>query len=723
LVDPNADKMGDVEKRKNKDTEVDEPQKNVPYPKSVFFIVGNEFCERFSYYGMKAILSIYLKKKLHFHEDKATVIYHTFSMFCYFTPIFGSIIADQLLGKFKTIVYISIIYVLGHLLKTLAAIPTLGIPPVSFSLIGLALIAIGTGGIKPCVSAFGGDQFKLPEQARQLQTFFSVFYFSINAGSLISTILTPVLREDVECFGDDTCYSLAFGVPAILMLVATLIIIMGKPLYKMVPPQGNILVRVFGAIGRALKKKVDGEHAEHWMDLAKDKYEPQLVEDVKCVLRVLLLYLPLPVWWALFDQTGSRWTFQATRMNGVVGNAGTIKPDQMQVINPLLILFLLPLFDRIIYPAFAKFNLLVKPLQRMTAGGILTACSFFISGFLELEMMKTYAKIPTVGTSHIHFLNNIPCHVSLQLSNNTGLIHEQAIDALENLVLRDLDPGKYSLDMEVSPTCLPAILTKRTEEVDVMAEDKEVTAVFLGVEGGAVMPTVLDIHDNPEKDDGANGRLRIVYDVSNYNKPANITLKSPYNEMVVPLPSDAGPGVFGSNYSKIDTGDYEIMLGSDKLGNLTVAQGGVYSVVVAKDPETNIHRSLTHVLTTPNSIHILWLFPQYFVITVGEIMFSVTGLEFSYSQAPESMKSVLQAAWLLTVAFGNIIVIIVAEAKAFNDQASEFFMFACLMLIDMGIFMWLAWRYTPRYVNTEEENGLPMKNGVMNTNFKNDDDL
>ena len=77
-------------------------------------------------------------------------------------------------------------------------------------------------------------------------------------------------------------------------------------------------------------------------------------------------------------------------------------------------------------------------------------------------------------------------------------------------------------------------------------------------------------------------------------------------------------------------------------------------------------------------------------------MFSITGLEFSYSQAPESMKSVLQACWLLTVAFGNIIVIIVAEAKAFNDQASEFFMFAVLMIVDMFIFMGLAWRYVPR---------------------------
>ncbi|XP_023321461.1 solute carrier family 15 member 2, partial [Eurytemora carolleeae] len=105
-----------------------EQAKKLPYPKSVFFIIGNEFCERFSYYGMKTILSLYLKKKLHFSEDKATVIYHTFSTFCYFTPIYGSILADMYLGKFKTIVSISVFYVLGHLLKTLASIPTLGVP-------------------------------------------------------------------------------------------------------------------------------------------------------------------------------------------------------------------------------------------------------------------------------------------------------------------------------------------------------------------------------------------------------------------------------------------------------------------------------------------------------------------------------------------------------------------------------------------------------------------
>jgi MFS family permease len=89
-----------------------------------------------------------------------------------------------------------------------------------FSLLGLFIIGVGTGGIKPCVSAFGGEQFVRPQQDKQLEQFFSYFYISINAGSLLSTLLTPILREDIQCFGQSSCFPLAFGVPAILMIVA-----------------------------------------------------------------------------------------------------------------------------------------------------------------------------------------------------------------------------------------------------------------------------------------------------------------------------------------------------------------------------------------------------------------------------------------------------------------------------------------------------------------------
>lgn len=121
---------------------------------------------------------------------------------------------------FRTIVYLSLIYALGSVVLTLGAVPILKLPASEVTIIGLLLIAMGTGGIKPNVSAFGGDQFKLPEQAKHLATFFSIFYLSINLGSMISTLLTPILRENVHCFGELSCYSLAFGVPGALMITS-----------------------------------------------------------------------------------------------------------------------------------------------------------------------------------------------------------------------------------------------------------------------------------------------------------------------------------------------------------------------------------------------------------------------------------------------------------------------------------------------------------------------
>jgi len=669
-------------------------EKNVKYPKSVFFIVGNEFCERFSYYGMKAILSLYLHNKLHFDEHSATAIYHGFSMCCYFTPIFGAMLADMVLGKFKTIVYISMVYVLGHLLKTLAAVTPLGLPPVGFSLLGLGLIAIGTGGIKPCVAAFGGDQFKMPEQERQLQTFFSVFYFAINAGSLISTFMTPAIREDVKCFGDDTCYSLAFGIPAILMAVATVIIIVGKPLYVMKPPQGNILPKVFGTIMLALKEKFSGNTASHWLDLAKKKYDNATVEDTKILLRVLVLYIPLPVWWALFDQTGSRWTFQATRMNGIVGGS-TIKPDQMQVANPLMILLLIPLFDKVIYPLFAKFGLLKKPLQRMTVGGLLTAGSFFVSGFLELNLQPTYAKMPALLESHVFVVNSLPCNISVQLDRN-GHTHDFMVPSLESFVKDQIDPEVYNVKVMTEASCMPGKLSSYESTTKITLTGQNVSSLLISMQEGSLYPIPLTKVEEPHKAEGsAAGRIRVIKHMDFEAAAGMLTLNRDDEIMYNVTFETDGEEVHQSEYMKVELGNYSVVLEDKSVGDVYIDQGGVYNILLTKNPVTNDISVTPYTLTSPNTVHILWLLPQYIVITVGEVMFSITGLEFSYSQAPESMKSVVQAAWLLTVAFGNLIVIVIAELRALS-QANEFFMFACLMLIDMAIFAWLAYRYTPR---------------------------
>ncbi|CAG7825192.1 unnamed protein product, partial [Allacma fusca] len=115
--------------------------------------------------------------------------------------------------------------------------------------------------------------FILPQQERQLSSFFSIFYFSINAGSTISTFLTPILRRDVKCFDDDTCYPLAFLVPAVLMITSLIIFLFGKSMYIMRQPTGNVVISLIKAVKHALsRKRKSSEKKEHWMDYADDKY-------------------------------------------------------------------------------------------------------------------------------------------------------------------------------------------------------------------------------------------------------------------------------------------------------------------------------------------------------------------------------------------------------------------------------------------------------------------
>uniref|UniRef100_A0A7E4V1U2 MFS domain-containing protein n=1 Tax=Panagrellus redivivus TaxID=6233 RepID=A0A7E4V1U2_PANRE len=164
------------------------------WPKSTFCIIGNEFCERFSYYGMRAVLMLYFINVLKFSKKSSIILFHAFTVFAYTSPLFGSILADGYIGKFRTILSLSVVYAIGQITLAVASSFHLesGIHP-WLDIIGLFVIGFGTGGIKPCVAAFGGDQFK-PNHVKMISMFFSMFYFMINAGSTVSTWITPLFR-------------------------------------------------------------------------------------------------------------------------------------------------------------------------------------------------------------------------------------------------------------------------------------------------------------------------------------------------------------------------------------------------------------------------------------------------------------------------------------------------------------------------------------------------
>ncbi|XP_077435436.1 solute carrier family 15 member 2 [Vanacampus margaritifer] len=657
------------------------------YPTSICFIVVNEFCERFSYYGMRAVLTLYFLTYLGWDKDLSTAVYHAFSSLCYFTPVLGAIIADSWLGKFKTIIYLSVVYVLGHVIKSVGAIPTVGsnTAHIALSMTGLILIAFGTGGIKPCVAAFGGDQFQ-EKHVKERMKFFSIFYMAINAGSLLSTIITPILRGDVQCFGGD-CYALAFGVPAALMMVALVVFILGSSLYRRDPPQGNILMEVCNCVGFAIKNRWRRAKYEssrrHWLDWAEDMYPKRLITEIKMVLRVLVLYIPLPMFWALFDQQGSRWTLQATRMNMAFGDF-SIKPDQMQTLNALLILVFVPVFDLFIYPLVSFCRISITPLRKMATGMIFAALAFGAAALVEVQVVKTVVEPAPAGNCLLQVFNLAPGDVRLYFPE--GEPFPETLPYLQ-------DPGEYltlPLGAPVTNLSLEVHYKGATSHCKVTFGQQEEYSLILQPTDTGIRCRL--VKDHIKKNDEGAPLLRFINTLS---EAANVTVGDELFNVDANYSISENKTVQQGEYNKVSCSLKSKTCPDLDLGLLDF--GASYSVVLLEESGRITAHKMEDVHA--NNVHVAWQIPQYVLITAGEVMFSITGLEFSYSQAPANMKSVLQAGWLLTVAFGNVIVLIVAEGAGL-EQWKEFVLFAVLLLAVCVIFSVMAHLYT--YVNVEQ---------------------
>lgn len=326
-------------------------------PPGIPFIVGNEAAERFSFYGMKAILTVFMTTYLLGGDGKvdgmsdgdAKFWVHTFVMAAYFTPLIGAFLADWLFGKYKTILWLSILYCFGHL--ALAMNETrIGLA------VGLGLIAFGTGAIKPCVSAHVGDQFG-SKNAHMLEKVFGWFYVAINLGAFASTLLTPWLLDRYGA-------QVAFGVPGILMAVATFVFWLGRNRFVHIPARGTVVF--------------------------KDAFTG---EGLKALLNLAPVYVLVAVFWSLFDQTASAWVLQAEHMDRTVFGVELLS-SQIQAANPFLILILVPLFSYVIYPTLNKvFHL--TPLRRVGIGMFITVAAFSISALIEENIQN--GGTPNIG--------------------------------------------------------------------------------------------------------------------------------------------------------------------------------------------------------------------------------------------------------------------------------------------------------------------------------------
>ncbi|KYR00681.1 Peptide transporter PepT1 [Tieghemostelium lacteum] len=480
---------------KQQDESIEEisPQSKIKFsdfPTSIRFILTSEICERYSFYAVRSIFVIFLIEFQGYGEDLSTTILHTFNAFAYFFPLLGSYLADSKLGKYKVLLYFGCIYSLGCVFLTLASIDGVtGDEPGGRSpwaiVLGLGLLALGTGGIKPCVSTFIGDQLG-SDKNHLLERLFQMFYWCVNLGSLFSTILSPIIHRYIS-------YWVAFLTPAFLLVSSTVILWAGNKRYIKRPPTDSLLVKLVGVVYTAIREKIrlrksinPDSKPQHWLDYAKVEYDSALVDSFKTAFKVLVVFIPLPLFWSLYDQSSSRWLLQAREMKLIFGKF-EIQSDQIQSLNPLIVMFLIPLVEYFVYRPLRNRNIDFKPLAKMTVGMFLTALSFVVSLLLQLW-----------------------------------------IDRSE-----------------------------------------------------------------------------------------------------------------------------------------------------------------------PNSIPVFVQIPQYLIIAIAEVLISIPGLEFSYSEAPSSMKSIIMSGWLLTVSLGNIFVVLVVSGINFSEQWHEFLFFASCMFFFACIFIVIAKRYKP----------------------------
>jgi POT family proton-dependent oligopeptide transporter len=396
---------------------VSEPKARIP--RQIPFIIANEGCERFSFYGMRNILTPFLTTVLLLSiPDKAARelaskdVFHTFVIGVYFFPLLGGWIADRFLGKYNTILWFSLIYCAGH-----GLLAFFDDEPNGFYA-GLFLIAIGSGGIKPLVASFMGDQFD-SKTKHLAKLVFDAFYWIINFGSMFASLLMPIFLKDLGP-------RVAFGIPGVLMFIATIVFWWGRGRYIILaPPPPNphsflnvvrtalftnkpgqsstgaivalagcvialsslalwqwfdivpvlcimlIVVLAFGGIGTAIQ-----------LDRARGTHPDEAVDGVRSVLRLLIVFAFVSAFWSLFDQKATTWVLQADEM----AKPRWFSSAQMQALNPALVMLIIPFNNLVLWPYLRRRGREPSQLAKMTAGIALAGIAYVIVGGMQLVL-------------------------------------------------------------------------------------------------------------------------------------------------------------------------------------------------------------------------------------------------------------------------------------------------------------------------------------------------
>jgi len=644
-------------------------------PKGIRYIIGNEAAERFSFYGMKAILTIFMVAHLkdsaggpdYMREDHAKATFHLFSAAAYFFPLVGSLVSDILWGKYRTILILSLGYCIGHACIAMgdAEFGMAIMEPRNWLFLGLILIAIGAGGIKPCVSAHVGDQFG-SENQHLLTKVYSWFYFAINLGAAASTLLTPSLLEHHGPW-------LAFGLPGVLMAIATFVFWLGRNKFVHVPPAG----------------------------FKRFKEETLSSDGLKALRNLSPLFLIfVPMFWAIFDQTGSAWVLQASRMDRAFLWRNWLE-SEVQAVNPIYILILIPLFAYVIYPLVGRV-VEVTPLRKIGTGLFMTAIAFGLSAWIEHQIE---------GGSIIK---------NSSQANRQQWKADHLIDGdLENKSwVSTIDPSFHASDDDASTTHAEQDESRKLlpqEFVFQLRESLPWTIDEVRVHPATNLGEFLLSQRNEDgKEDGR--KLGAVAVDTCHPKTIRISVADTPNpkrgwKQVAELSLDRSVEPQSVKFQTIDANYVKLEI-VENWGGPFVGLGEVEILAAGKMPGVNnderakVWPNVAAMGYRPN---IYWQFIAYILLTAAEVMVSIVCLEFAYTQAPKAMKSFIMGIYFLGVSLGNAFTAAVnffiqnEDGTSKLAGASYYWFFTIAMLITSVLYVvWSQFYRGQTYIQGEE---------------------
>lgn len=384
-----------------------------PLPKSAFLVAIVELCERFTYYGASGIFQNYISRPRDGSEGRgalgmghqgATGLSTFFQFWCYVTPILGAIIADQYLGKYNTIVIFCCVYIVGLIILTCTSIPAAldhGAGLGGF-IVSIIVIGLGTGGIKSNVAPLIADQYKrrqmvighddktgekvIIDPAITIQRIYMIFYWCINAGSL-SLLATPYMERDVDFW---SAYLLCLCV----FFVGLLVLVLGRKVYVVRPPQGSIITDAFRVIWMMIKnRKMDAAKPSYQAGMGKTKvlnWDDHFVDEVKRALIACQVFAFYPIYWVVYGNFSNNFVTQAGQMRG-----HGIPNDLMQNFDPIAIIVFLPIVDQWLMPTLRKHKIPFPPINRIVAG-------FWIASFAMVYACVIQYYIYQSGPCYAH---------------------------------------------------------------------------------------------------------------------------------------------------------------------------------------------------------------------------------------------------------------------------------------------------------------------------------